>query len=280
MPPEQSRSPRRAVSLKSKAEVAAVGGAAAEASAVGDFEGIDFALLGKEQKATFVDSKGKDHPVFVYLPPGDTPREGWPGCVYMHSMAYEAPLMVSCKQESYGMRMARSNFVFVSPITKGVGERDAYLDTAVGENVLAWLSEVVRRLFSRGLPGPDGKLRVNPNALSVTGVSLGGAFTYQLAARCQSMFRCAVPCAAYHAKSEAQRLAEGLSKLAVLCVHSSSPSERTCPISEEYPLWDRIKELGGDFKLKEVHCKHGKTFSHAYEVDIEVWQWILSQCGS
>lgn len=253
------------------------GGLPEEALGVGDFEGIDFELVGKEQKAAFIDSQGKTHAVFVYFPPEAADNAARPTCVYMHSMAWDSPLMASCKPDSYGMQIARSNFIFISPIVPGIKDKDAYLDTDTGEVALTWLEELVRRLAHGGLPGPDGALRVDQGCIAVTGVSLGGAFAYQLAARCTGMLSGVVPVAAYHAPRAAEVLAEGLAKMSVLCVHSVSPTEKTCPIGEERPLWARIEQLGGQLQVKEVHCKHGKTFSHAYEVDGDVWAWLMKQ---
>lgn len=243
---------------------------------MGDLQGIDFAAQGREQRAEFVDSRGGKHAVFVYLPKRH-PGEASPAAVYCHSLAYESPLLESCRQDSDGMQLARSDFVLVSPIVRGIKDKDAYLTTELGEESLSWMAELVHRLAADGLPGPEGMPRVDSRRLAVTGVSLGGALTYMLTARCADVLRCSVPVAAYHSPKHRETIAEGLAKLPVLCVHSVSPSERTCPIGEEIPLWESARKLGGSVEVKEVHCKHGKTFSHAYEIDAEVWQWILKQ---
>merc|ERR1712217_918942 len=83
--------------------------------------------------------------------------------------------------------------------------------------------------------------------------------------------------ASYHSSTRMETIAAGLAKLPVYLVHSGSPTERTCPIEVERPLWKRIRDLGGNLHVQEVHCKHGKTFCHAYEIGTETWDWMLRQ---
>merc|ERR1712107_124750 len=100
---------------------------------------------------------------------------------------------------------------------------------------------------------------------------------YALGARCAELLSCAAPVAAYHSLRRQEALAIGLAQLPVFCIHSVSATVKTCPIEDELPLWKRIRDIGGDLKVKKVQCKHGKTFSHAYEHDTELWDCILQQ---
>merc|ERR1719215_214134 len=199
--------------------------------------------------------------------------------VYLHSFGFEHPMMHESKAETEGMQMARNRFVVISPIVPDIRQssQDAYLNTYKGAEVLQWLSELLFNVTTKGLPGPDGRPRVDIDRVGITGVSLGGAITYILGARCSSVLAGAVPVAAYHTGAYQDALARGLARLPVYCVHSSSPNERTCPIADELPLWQKTRLLGGDLEVKEVTCKHGKSFSHAYEIDTAVWDWLLKQ---
>merc|ERR1712096_598214 len=122
-----------------------------------------------------------------------------------------------------------------------------------------------------------GATLIDRDRIAITGVSLGGAAAIAVAAKCCGSLSCVAPVASYHSPKRAEALAAGLARLPVYCVHSASPSKKTCPIGAERPFWKRIRELGGRFHVEEVHCKHGKTFSHAYEHGPELWKWVLQQ---
>lgn len=270
---ERSRSPPRAMTAAEVAEAVEPDG-----QSLGDFAGIDFTVLGREQKAEFVDSQGKRRKVYVFLPKcEDAPEEGFPAVVYFHSLGYETPIFESAKVASEGIQVAQKRFVLLSPIVPGIKDKDSHFNTPAGAEAVQWLSELIFTVAACGLPGPDGRPRVDTSRISTSGVSLGGALTYLTAARCSKVLCGAVPVAGYHFAQYQDALAEGLSRLPLFCVHSSSPTERTCPIENERPLWKKTQSLGGSFELKEVHCKHGKTFSHAYEIDTKVWDWLLKQ---
>uniref|UniRef100_A0A7S1PSZ5 Feruloyl esterase n=1 Tax=Alexandrium catenella TaxID=2925 RepID=A0A7S1PSZ5_ALECA len=261
----RSRSPRR--------------GAASGMADCGELRGVDFAEAGVERRATFVDSAGGEHTVYVYLPyppaQGTEGDRGLPVAVYIHSLGYESPLIESSRPSTYGMHTVMSQLAVVSPII-GLKDRDAYFDTEWGEGAIWWVSELIHTLAT-GLPDEHGMPRFDRDRIAVTGVSLGGGASYVLASSLGGILCCAAPVAAYHAPARREELAQGLARLPVYCVHSTSHTEKTCPIEEEEGLWDRIWKLGGDLHVERVQCKHGKTFSHAYEHSDALWQWVLQQ---
>lgn len=176
------------------------------------------------------------------------------------------------------MQVALAEFLLISPVMYGMKHQDAYFDTAHGEDAMLWVRELVWKLGIDGLPDPSGWPRLDRDRLAVTGVSLGGALTYMIGTQCNEVLSCVAPVAGYHSPERCEALAEGLAKLPVFCVHSISHTEKTCPIDQELPLWERIRGIKGSrLEVKEVYCKHGKTFSHAYEIDADVWSWVLQQ---
>jgi len=222
------------------------------------FNGIDFAAVGREQRVTFVDTNGKIRNAYVYLPStSSNAREGWPTVVYIHSLGYESPLIESSRTHTTGMQVLTESFVVISPII-GLKDRDAYFDTEKGQDAIMWVADLVRTLLHTGLTDDWGQQWVDPCRVSVTGVSLGGGVTYVIGSMFGGTLCCVAPIAAYHDPAKRRELAEGLSQLPVYCVHSTSHTERTCPIKDEEELWEAINNLGGNLQVERVQCKHGK----------------------
>jgi len=262
-------SPRNATSKWQSTEAAA--------EPVCKFNGIDFAAVGHEQRVTFVDTNGKIRNAYVYLPSANSnARERWPTVVYIHSLGYESPLIESSRTHTAGMQVLTESFVVISPIM-GLTDRDAYFNTEKGQDAITWVADLVRTLLHAGLADDWGQQWVDPDRVSVTGVSLGGGVTYVIGSMFSSTLSCVAPVAAYHDSAKRRELAEGLSQLPVYCVHSKSHTERTCPIKNEEPLWNAIQNRGGNLQVERVQCKHSKTFNHAYEIGDWLWRWILEQ---
>ena len=249
----------------------------AAAEPVCKFNGIDFTAAGCEQRVTFVDTTGKSRNAYVYLPSvSKDAREGWPTVVYIHGLGWESPLIESSRTHTAGMQVLMESCVVVSPII-GLKDRDAYFDTEKGLDAITWVAELVQTLLHGGLEDDWGQQWVDPYRVSVTGVSLGGGVTYVIGSMFGGTLSCVAPIAAYHDSAKRRELAEGLSQLPVYCVHSTSHTERTCPIKDEEELWTAIHNLGGNLQVERVQCKHGKTFNHAYEIGDWLWRWILEQ---
>jgi len=244
---------------------------------VGELDGVDFTAVGCEQRVSFVDGHCSPRSAYVYLPAAsNAAEEGWPTVIYIHSLGYESPLIESSRPRTIGMQLLLENFVVISPII-GLKNRDAYFNTESGRDAIAWVADLVRTLLHQGLTDDRGQKWVDPYRVAITGVSLGGGATYLLGSMFQSMLSCVAPIAAYHDVAKRRELAEGLSQLPVYCIHSTSHTERTCPIKDEEKLWEAITELKGNLYVERVQCKHGKTFNHAYEIGDDLWRWMLQQ---
>lgn len=247
------------------------------------FRNVNFSTYGTEQLCRFIDSRGESHPVCIYLPPPsphlpDTDAEfGWPTVVYIHDDASRAPFFSACNMMSEGVQMMKRHFVVISPLLPGeLKTPDLYFDTEAGLQSLSWVTELVCCAASVGPDGLSGW--VDPDRLAVTGMSMGGCLAFLLGMACNGILCAIAPVASYHDEDRADELVQGLAYLPIYIVHSRSRTERTCPIEWERELWDRIsKEGGGKIQVHEKVCKHGRTFSHAYEQNCELWDWLLLQ---
>ena len=242
--------------------------------------GLDFGIRGREQLCEFVDSRGRRHLVAVHLPaPFAIPEQlTWPTVVHIHGHGFAQTFFNSCNVHSDGIETVRRQFVVMSPLLPNLKDTELYFDTEDGVDVLSWLTELVQWVAQEGLV-EYGQQWVDVDRLSITGVSQGGYLTLLLGAACNDILSAIAPVASYHAEAREEELVQGLMHLPIHCVHSSSHTERTCPIENERSLWNRIinHESGGTFQLTEVSCKHGKTFCWAYEHNSQLWYWILQQ---
>ena len=70
-----------------------------------------------------------------------------------------------------------AEFVVIKTLMEGVSDNDKYYTTELGANILLWITDLVRTIAAQGLQCPSGKIQIDKNRLSLSGVSLGGAGT-------------------------------------------------------------------------------------------------------
>jgi predicted peptidase len=118
----------------------------------------------------------------------------------------------------------------------------------------------------------QGRLRVDPDRIYVTGISMGGYGTWALAARAPERFAAAAPvCGGGSAVATAIRVRE----LPIWAFHGDA--DAVVPVDESQRIVDAIERFGGSRAKLTVYPGVGHdSWTQTYE-DPELWKWLLAQ---
>jgi len=158
---------------------------------------------------------------------------------------------------SVGLQYAAARFVIVSPVCAWSWKQQPDV----------WVAQLVRHL--RACSWVDSK------RIYLTGESMGGMGTWELAASIPEFFAAVAPVAAYHKADRTDDLAEKLREMPVFVAHSSHDS--TCPMLPEAELWCSLRRRG-NFWVKICcvpHVGHCAVFDRAYCDSIMIFDWLL-----
>lgn len=204
----------------------------------------------QEQHCLFIDESGMHRFYHMHLPIGfnlrstETDAAGnimpkrWPLLVYLHGHGGGTFFTISKRSlKLAGMQFAAERFVVVSPACEW-GWR---------ESPSPWIVELVKELKAVEW--------IDERQTYLTGCSMGGMGTWELAAAHPKLFAAVAPVAAHHKQEREAFIAYQLQDKHVLVIHSDC--DDTCPRSKEQPLWDMFN--GSENFQKEIlrgvdHC--------------------------
>lgn len=228
-------------------------------------------IQGKEQQCLFIDSAGRHRNFSLHLPQGFSPTahrdEGglrWPLLFYMHTAGHGTFLTQGKKAlvSTPGMQFAMSRFVIVSP----------QCDWTWKQMPRPWVFELLRHLRAAEW--------IDTQRVYITGCSMGGMGTWEVASETSGTLAAIAPVAAHHQRERTLHLAQRLSGLPILAVHSLD--DDVCPAKEEVELWSALRQQGNS-QLEvcvghNVH--HDSMFERALCDDTVIFEWLLSHVRS
>ena len=116
---------------------------------------------------------------------------------------------------------------------------------------------------------------VDPQRCYLTGWSMGGMGTWEVATCLKDVIAAVAPVAAHHQQDRTSLLAESLRDLPILAVHSQKDS--TCSFLSEKRLWEELYRRG-----KKLHVcyapgvDHFSMFERSYGDDAHIFKWLLA----
>mmetsp|Transcript_111001 Transcript_111001/g.358317 ORF Transcript_111001/g.358317 Transcript_111001/m.358317 type:complete len:583 (-) Transcript_111001:104-1852(-) len=224
----------------------------------------------KEQSCLFIDSTGQHRKFSLHLPlsfaaaqkeaKGSRDRAPcWPMLVYLHGAGGSSFFTHSRKTlRSNGLQHAAGKFVVVSP----------QCDWTWKDTPKPWVTELVLALRAGDW--------VDPNRIYLTGCSMGGMSTWELAAARPDLFAAIAPVAGHHQVEHEPMLARNLRGMCIFVVHSQH--DETCPMRLEESLWHRLmhEEANGFVQLNLApQIPHCSMFERAYCDDTTLYDWLL-----
>jgi len=221
-----------------------------------------------EQEGLFVDSTGNHQKFMLHLPLdfADLQKKArraiiaWPLLVYLHGAGSTSFLQNSKKSlRSKGLQYAAGKFILVSPIC----------DWKWKGSPKPWLSELVEALRAA--------LWVDDQRIYITGFSMGGMGTWEVAAARPDIYAAMAPVAGYHHRDRCDSIARHVCRLPVLVVQSEV--DGCCPFQPETQLWDRLHQEMNEGHLLQVETSnqiaHQDMLAKAYCDDTKLYDWLL-----
>jgi predicted peptidase len=130
-----------------------------------------------------------------------------------------------------------------------------------------WSVEVLDMLLDEMV----SKYRVDKNCIMVTGLSMGGQGTWNLAFAYPGRFAAIVPICSRTDPSQAEKIKD----LPVWVFHGAK--DDVVPLSESENMVNALKALGSPVKFTAYPDAGHDSWTETYE-NPELWDWMMEQC--
>jgi len=222
----------------------------------------------KEQTCLFIDSQGIHRRYSVHLPLNFSQANrvtkgksqcAWPMILYLHGSGGSSFFTHSKKTlRSNGLQFAASQFVVVSPSC----------DWTWREIPRPWIVELVNTLRAAHW--------IDHRRIYLTGCSMGGMSTWEVAAARPDIFAAIAPVAGYHQPEREDVIARSIGDKPVFIVHSMQ--DETCPGRLEEPLWNKLREQGNRQMVinQAPAIDHCSMYERTYCDDTKLYNWLLA----
>lgn len=210
--------------------------------------------MGEESAHRFEETITKEVAVqYLVVKPKDyDDREKYPLLIFLHGRGEQGDQLDKVKQHGPFKKVAELGLPLW--IIAPQSPQDEYWDIDVLE---ALVKEVI------------DDLDVDEDRVYLTGLSMGGTATWQLAARRPEWFAAIVPICGRHSMSKAPRL----KNLPTWAFHGAE--DHVIPVEETTSMVDALRQAGGDPRLTIYPNAHHNSWTETYN-NPEVYQWMLS----
>ena len=190
----------------------------------------------------------------LFLPQGyEKSKQPWPLILFLHGSGESGTNLAKVKTEGLPKvveSMSDFPFILVSPQSAGRGWNRDTLN--------ALLNDIMR------------KYRVDKHRVYLTGLSMGGAGTWMLAAAHPDRFAAIVPICGSGNPADAQKLAT----LPIWVFHGTK--DGTVPVQRSRDMVEAIQAAGGNVKFTEYPEAKHNCWTETYN-NPELYKWLLAQ---
>jgi len=218
-----------------------------------------------EKVCIFRDAAGHQHAYSIRFPSDferqrktlSCQRSRWPLLVWLHGAGGNTFFTQTKKSlQTQGLQFAADHFIVVSPHCRWTWKQSP------GQ----WVLELVQSLRLASW--------VDESRIYLSGCSMGGMGTWQLAAEQPSLFAAVAPVAAHHHLDARYNIAQALQRVPILAV--ASLGDETCPIQEERILWQLLLERDATLQVEISHnLDHLALFDAAFCDSTFLYRWLL-----
>uniref|UniRef100_A0A7S2HKY5 WW domain-containing protein n=1 Tax=Alexandrium andersonii TaxID=327968 RepID=A0A7S2HKY5_9DINO len=218
----------------------------------------------KEQQCLFIDKSGNHRTYSLHLPlnfsmvasDGSKYVRPHPLLVYMHGAGGSSFFTNSKKSlKSAGLQYAAGKFIIVSP----------KCDWSWKDVPTPWVNELVEVLRAAWW--------VDDKRIYLSGCSMGGMSTWEIASGRPDLYAAIAPVAAHHQAEREAMIANALQRMPIFATHSQT--DDTCLFSAEEQLWRLLRDNPCLEVALTPDVDHCSMYERAYCDECLIYDWLL-----
>jgi predicted peptidase len=200
---------------------------------------------------------GQAHKYSLFVPPSYRPTRRYPALVFLHGVGEAGRDGVAPTTVGIGTEIERRNdnfpFIVIFPQSSGRWSSDE-----AGAIAIAALDDAMRHYS------------IDPQRVSLTGVSTGGKGTWMIGAAYRNRFAALIPLCGYSAYAAVPKLLT----IPIWSFHYGA--DPVVSASNSRKMYEKIHSAGGNATYTEYDGFSHFVWTKAYARD-DLWQWVLSQ---
>lgn len=205
----------------------------------------------------------------IFVPPEYTPQRPWPLVLFLHGSLARGTDGLRPTDEGLG-RLLRRNRALCPAIVVMPQCRPNQ-----------WWEGQMLELALRCAVQASTEYRVDHERVYVTGISMGGAGTWLLAARFPLAFAAAAPICGFLGRPDRpadeallKREAASLAQIPIWAFHGAL--DRAVPVARSRELVGAVRAAGGEARYTEIPDGGHEIWDQVYD-DPAFWRWLLAQ---
>ncbi|HVS30372.1 MAG TPA: PHB depolymerase family esterase [Thermoanaerobaculia bacterium] len=204
--------------------------------------------------------RGKVHRYAVYVPPGYDRTAAWPAVLSLHGAGERGNDGTAQTTVGIGPALARLSRPFPAIVVLPQCPRNDYWSMGAG------------RIAMRALDEVEQEFRIDPRRVALTGVSMGGAGAWRLAAEHPDRFAALAPICGW-AYEDAESVANRVRAIRTWIFHGDA--DEIVPVEASRAMADALKALGAEVRYTELPGVAHNSWDDAYQKS-ELLEWLIS----
>lgn len=200
----------------------------------------------------------REYAYCVFVPPKYTPKKAWPVILFLHGSGERG--QDGFRQTEVGLPQA---------IRRNHNRVPAIVVMPQCRRGQSWTGDMAR-LALQCVEKTSREYRLDKDRIYLTGLSLGGAGTWTIAAALPERFAAIAPICGFGDVRDAPKLAG----VPVWCAHGALDDR--VPVERSREMVAAVRAAGGDVTYKELPRGKHNVWKATYN-DQEFWRWLFAQ---
>ena len=216
-----------------------------------------------------VEFQGTQYAYCVFIPPTYTEEQAWPVILALHGSGTVGDDGFLQTKEGISIAIRNNWKMFPAIVVMPQCRRGHWWQGEMLEMALKCVEDVSR------------EYHCDQDRVYLTGLSMGGAGVWLLAARLPDAFAAVVPICGFWGHpflpadaNELAAAAKNLAKLPIWCFHGDA--DRNVPIERDREIIQAIESAGGQVKFTEIPGGQHNVWDNTYANPV-LWKWLFAQ---